>query len=147
MIGPRCASVTASRPARRHDTGSGWCARALAIACIPFISCGPDALPPPLCSFPVPVRVTLGIEPRFEWDACEMTALYIALSASSMVIVWHIDTPTGGVLRSGVIFGRVPAGAVELTPPSSLVRGQSYDLFVMHGQDSRQVIGGAVFTY
>ncbi len=78
-----------------------------------------------------------------------MTVLFVTVEGSSpREFMWWIETTEGAELRSGVVYGHPPEGAVEVIAPRSLVRGETYAVHVMHQPGSgRQEIGGGVFGY
>ena len=109
------------RPSRTSTLGVSL--RATVMLLVVCIACGDDPIAPG-CSGPVNVQVSGSLPPVISWTPdCSIERLTAAGSPSmGFVVYWAIaagDRP----IESGVRFGRVPAGAVEESPPGIVMSG------------------------
>lgn len=106
-------------------------------------ACGGDspADPPTPCTGDVALTATAKPVPEVAWSPlCGVARLSIFLPPSTgfLTTLWSISSPSGQI-ASGVRYGQVPPGAVEVTPAHPLQSGSTVAVGVI-GVDGK-VIG------
>jgi hypothetical protein len=81
----------------------------------------------------VSVSVSSGSVPTFTWDpACGIASLDVfpAAGGSSLWVLYSGQQADENPFRSGLRYGRAPAGAIQVTGPTPLVTGTEYTIIV-----------------
>jgi hypothetical protein len=81
----------------------------------------------------VSVSVSSGSVPTFTWaPACGIASLDVfpAAGGSSLWVLYSGQQADANPFRSGLRYGRAPAGAIQVTGPTPLVTGTEYTIIV-----------------
>jgi hypothetical protein len=81
----------------------------------------------------VSVTVGQGVTPTFTWaPACGIASLNVfpAAGGPSLWVLYSGPHAADNPFRSGIRYGRAPAGALEVTRPSPLISGTEYTILV-----------------
>jgi hypothetical protein len=120
------------------------------VSLLPGLACS-DSIGPsdqPACAGNVTVAVSNGTMPSFSWSpACK---LFLVLVEEAQSDQWGTISNGTNAIATPVRYGVVPAGATELTPPTSLTPGTPYVVSVYRwvgpGQQDGTLIGQQAFT-
>ena len=98
------------------------------------------------CDRQVTVVVQAGPAPVFSWSpACSVEQLTVYQAQPGQTVKWRIASEGG--INPGVRYGRVPAGARQVTPPKPLSpeEGASVELVSTDSAGGAHLVGGAGF--
>lgn len=102
------------------------------------------------CTGPVQVSVSSGATPTFAWTPLCSLFFVLVEPESSGADQWGVISDSTNAISPPVVYGVVPPGARELTPPEALVSGITYEVLVFRwtgpGEEDGELVGQQKFT-
>ena len=148
MADLRALILRAALGARRWCVAAGVLIVAAAAGCADEPS-GTDG-PVPECTGAVSVTVGTGTTPTFTWTpACRLFLLLVEPVVGGTDL-WSIISDSANVIAPPVTYGVVPTGVQEGDPPTTLVVGSGYEVYLYRwtgpGRQDGALVGQATFT-
>ena len=127
--------------------------RAIGLVMLFLCGCSKDDPISPVsetCTGPVQVSVASGTMPAFTWTPACSLFLVLVEPDSSGADQWSVISDSTNAISPPVTYGVIPPGARELDPPTPLVSGVTYEVFVFRwtgpGKQDGVLVGQRKFT-